>query len=129
MYSTKDLTNIILEIRKTNAIDSDLLLKLLDIIEDLYKQDEWVIFPITYNENEDKLFCITQMQIGTCLIMLSDEKYFNNNYGKDVVMTSIRKGFDAYFNSSQLDGIVINPGTDAQIFLQKQVIETLNLQK
>ena len=60
--------------------------------------------------------------------MLSDEKYFNNNYGKDVVMTSIRKGFDAYFNS-QLDGIVINPGTDAQIFLQKQVIETLNLQK
>ena len=51
MYSTKDLTNIILEIRKNNAKDSDLLLKLLDIIEDLYKQDEWVIFPITYNEN------------------------------------------------------------------------------
>lgn len=47
MYSTKDLTNIILEIRKTNAKDSELLLKLLDIIEDLYKQDEWVIFPIT----------------------------------------------------------------------------------
>lgn len=70
MYSTKDLTNIILEIRKTNAKDSDLLLKLLDIIEDLYKQDEWMIFPITYNENEDKLFCITHMQIRTYLIML-----------------------------------------------------------
>lgn len=59
--------------------------------------------------------------------MLSNEQYFRNAYGTDMVMTSIRKIFDIYFQDDSLDGIIINAGTEAEILLQRQVIEVLEL--
>lgn len=58
MYSLKDLTNIILEIRKTNAQNQELLIKMLEIIEDFYENDTWVICPASHNENNEHFFVL-----------------------------------------------------------------------
>lgn len=72
-------------------------------------------------------FVLLIQNVGRYLVMLSNEQYFRNAYGTDMVMTSIRKIFDIYFQDDSLDGIIINAGTEAEILLQRQVIEVLEL--
>ena len=129
MYSLKDLTNIILEVRKTNAQNQELLMKMLEIIEDLYANDTWVIYPASHSDNNEHFFGLANTNVGKYLVMLSNEQYFRNAYGTDMIMMSIRKIFDMYFQDSNLDGIIINAGTEAEILLQRQVIEVLELKK
>lgn len=127
MYSLKDLTNIILEVRKTNAQNQELLIKMLEIIEDFYANDTWVICPASHNDNNEHFFGLAETNVGRYLVMLSNEQYYRNAYGTDMIMTSIRKIFDIYFQDNSLDGIIINAGTEAEILLQRQVIEMLEL--
>ena len=129
MYSLKDLTNIILEVRRTNAQNQELLMKLLEIVEDLYANDVWVIYPASHNDNNEHFFGLANTNVGRYLVMLSNEQYFRNAYGTDMIMMSIRKIFDMYFQDEKLDGIIINAGTDAEILLQRQIIDLLELKK
>lgn len=108
MYSLKDLTNIILEVRKTNAQNQELLMKMLDIIEYLYANDVWLPSPARHNEQRQSFFSVAQNNYGIYLVTLSDEKYFRNAYGTDMIFMSIRKIFDMYFQDNNLDGIIIN---------------------
>lgn len=129
MYSLKDLTDMILEVRKTNAQNQELLMKMLEIIEDFYANDTWVIYPASHNDNDEHFFGLANTNVGRYLVMLSNEQYFRNAYGTDMIMMSIRKIFDMYFQDDNLDGIIINAGTEAEILLQRQVIEVLELKK
>ena len=59
--------------------------------------------------------------------MLSDERYLKGEYGTDLVVMSIRKVFEIFFADDNLAGIIINPSTEAEIILQRQIIEMLEL--
>ncbi len=126
MYKLNDLTDIILQVRQTSAKNNDLLLRFLDIIEDLYANDVWIFCPSTSINNKES-FSIAKNSVGRFLVILSDKKYFRNKYGTNIVFISIRKVFEMYFEDNDLDGIIINADTDAEILLQRQVIDTLNL--
>ena len=62
------------------------------------------------------------------MIILSDNKYFRNKFATDIIITSIRKVFDIYFeNQDRYYGVALNPGTDAEMILTKVGIDCLNL--
>ena len=104
-------------------------MKMLEIIEDFYANDTWVIYPASHNDNNEHFLGLANTNVGRYLVMLSNEQYFRNAYGTDMIMMSIRKIFDMYFQDDNLDGIIINAGTEAEILLQRQVIEVLELKK
>lgn len=121
------LTETILKIRETNSSDESIR-DFLDTIEEMYKNDTWVTIPAFRNDKGQQFFSSIDLPIGNCVIILSDNKYFRNKFATDMIITSIRKVFDIYFeNQDRCCGIAINPDTDAEMILTKVGIDCLNL--
>ena len=51
---------------------------------------------------------------GSCLAVNSEMEFFKNDFGTDVMLTSIRKIFDIAISRGNCVGIVINPATDCE---------------
>jgi ABC-type transport system substrate-binding protein len=128
MFYVDNLTDLILEIRKTNAQDEEKLNDFMDEIEKMYHENKWVVYPTVTDKDGGQSFSIAKLPTGLYLVMCSNQKYFLNKFGTNIFVSSIRKIFDVYLtNKDDFAGIIINPATDAEILLQKCIIEQLEL--
>ena len=125
------LTEAVLEF--LNIMNDNNFHKLLEIIDEMYQNDEIIPVP-AYYFGKEKGFTFEEIRTMNgdivLLSMLSEPEFYEDRGNNSQLLgMSIRMFFANYFSSDRFAGIVINPNTDMELPLPNSEIIKLKLYK
>ena len=113
---------------RQNKCKEELELPLIALF-DMYDNDDWLMLPVWHNENNHPyLKFATDPENtfeGELLPVNTEGRFFRNEFGTDLISTSVRRIFEVALENENCGGLILNPNTDCEGMVNISVIKAI----
>jgi len=113
---------------RQNKCKEDLELPLIALF-DMYDKDDWLMLPAWHDKNNNpymKPAIAPEYTLDGKLLPVNTEgRFFRNEFGTDLIATSVRRIFKVALENKNCGGLILNPNTDCEGMVNISVIKAI----